>query len=555
MPAGSSSKMATKNCPKCENANPVACKKCACGHVFFTSRRSAHAIAAEVTDEEQAIPQEPEVPRRRTARVTRERPQFYDALQVENQSRRQRELQKRRKASKSEDTETVVEEPPPEKPVSVPGPSRKRAETPPPKVEPPVKKRRGRPPGLSSRKSTRSQILTSKSGDNAKIAGDGVSGANLVPENVEGIHDIPPVKALQMNMVLADINSRIERSGVRADEIDAKSVKSDFGAKKKGKPEVKSETDASSKKKIQSAKAETNGTSTDEKMEVDEVPEKESGVGKKDVGKPETIEEPAKMEIDEPLKVDDTIKGEKKEPEKMVVAKKLLADKESEKIDPSIRKPGNPPLTKSEDEKKAVVKVASEVKRVEASAKSDEKPADKSADAGGAERKVVKKVPRDQHEEKDNCQVKAVKEETLALKVDKKEESKDRLEENGNSQIKAVERDTGSSKDEKADGKGESKTGESYIPKIKLADPKEKDGVKSDGNSSTEKEIDVVNKKEVDVSKEKEVDGAKEKEIDGAKEKEVDAAKGKVRSDSENVTKEVTCSGKPESGSSECVKA
>jgi len=79
----------------------VACKKCGCGHVFFTSRRNAASIsrdlaAASANDvggsddlhDQEGLNQ----PTRRSGRVTRERPNFYDALEYENQTRRVRVL-------------------------------------------------------------------------------------------------------------------------------------------------------------------------------------------------------------------------------------------------------------------------------------------------------------------------------------------------------------------------------------------------------------------------------------------------------------------------------
>lgn len=84
--------MATKNCPQCESANPVASKKCSCGHVFYQGRRSAHNTQAQRDSAEDisepTTPQEPEVPRRRTTRVARSQPQYYDALEFDNELRR-----------------------------------------------------------------------------------------------------------------------------------------------------------------------------------------------------------------------------------------------------------------------------------------------------------------------------------------------------------------------------------------------------------------------------------------------------------------------------------
>jgi len=98
----------------------VACKKCVCGHSFFAARRLAKgkkdeapipkrektSVAAtkipplqNVAEDVEDIPlatlrqlkrEEPNLPRRRTGRVQREKPNFYDALEYENQMRKVR---------------------------------------------------------------------------------------------------------------------------------------------------------------------------------------------------------------------------------------------------------------------------------------------------------------------------------------------------------------------------------------------------------------------------------------------------------------------------------
>lgn len=61
---------------------PVACKACPCGHNFFSARRAViTAQAAEVRDE--GI-----MKRRRTERVKRGKPNYYDALEYEKQTKK-----------------------------------------------------------------------------------------------------------------------------------------------------------------------------------------------------------------------------------------------------------------------------------------------------------------------------------------------------------------------------------------------------------------------------------------------------------------------------------
>lgn len=88
---------------------PVACKKCSCGHTFFTSRRSAAGASDKCTTESNtpstssgtastaaSVPADSSPPNsgsgpgseddfnelpRRTGRIQREKPRFYDALE------------------------------------------------------------------------------------------------------------------------------------------------------------------------------------------------------------------------------------------------------------------------------------------------------------------------------------------------------------------------------------------------------------------------------------------------------------------------------------------
>ncbi|XP_038220412.1 UPF0547 protein C16orf87 homolog [Zerene cesonia] len=69
-------KMIAKSCPKCELQVAVASKSCKCGHTFFAARRGADTLPAV------------EDIRRRTGRIKRAQPQFYDAQHYQKQKRK-----------------------------------------------------------------------------------------------------------------------------------------------------------------------------------------------------------------------------------------------------------------------------------------------------------------------------------------------------------------------------------------------------------------------------------------------------------------------------------
>ncbi|XP_045456115.1 UPF0547 protein C16orf87-like [Melitaea cinxia] len=70
------SKMIAKSCPKCELQVAVASKSCKCGHTFFSARRAADTLPAA------------EDIKRRTGRVRRSQPQFYDAQHYQKQKKK-----------------------------------------------------------------------------------------------------------------------------------------------------------------------------------------------------------------------------------------------------------------------------------------------------------------------------------------------------------------------------------------------------------------------------------------------------------------------------------
>ncbi|XP_060515776.1 UPF0547 protein C16orf87 homolog [Cylas formicarius] len=81
-------KMIAKICPACKAQVPVACKSCPCGHFFYNARRIAREFAIEADY------------LRRTARVRREKPNYYDALEYDKHIKK---LKKRLSESRNDD--------------------------------------------------------------------------------------------------------------------------------------------------------------------------------------------------------------------------------------------------------------------------------------------------------------------------------------------------------------------------------------------------------------------------------------------------------------------
>ncbi|XP_041984001.1 UPF0547 protein C16orf87 homolog [Aricia agestis] len=88
-------KMIAKSCPKCEMQVAVASKSCKCGHTFFASRKGADSLPAV------------EDIKRRTGRVRRSQPQFYDAQHYQKQKKRS---PKKRSLSRSMDEDYKTKE-------------------------------------------------------------------------------------------------------------------------------------------------------------------------------------------------------------------------------------------------------------------------------------------------------------------------------------------------------------------------------------------------------------------------------------------------------------
>lgn len=70
----------TKPCPECDQQIPVACKTCPCGYQFPSKRTSA-------TPQKEAIPVEKKR-RRMSERTKRERPDYFNSLELELPRRR-----------------------------------------------------------------------------------------------------------------------------------------------------------------------------------------------------------------------------------------------------------------------------------------------------------------------------------------------------------------------------------------------------------------------------------------------------------------------------------
>ncbi|XP_011137690.1 UPF0547 protein C16orf87 isoform X2 [Harpegnathos saltator] len=82
-------KTISKGCPKCEQQVPVACKACPCGHSFFNARRNSIKSPPS--------PDSGVMKTRRTNRIKREKPNYYDALEYDKQTKKSAKLNKKKK--------------------------------------------------------------------------------------------------------------------------------------------------------------------------------------------------------------------------------------------------------------------------------------------------------------------------------------------------------------------------------------------------------------------------------------------------------------------------
>ncbi|KAG4067066.1 hypothetical protein HA402_000057 [Bradysia odoriphaga] len=78
------SRAIVKNCPKCDHSVAVASKSCknkACGHSFFDAKRTTRSRSAQSAVDEEML-------RRRTKRVRREKPNYYDSQEFDKKKKK-----------------------------------------------------------------------------------------------------------------------------------------------------------------------------------------------------------------------------------------------------------------------------------------------------------------------------------------------------------------------------------------------------------------------------------------------------------------------------------
>lgn len=90
MPPKPRSLSVSKQCEECAAANPVACKTCtACGADFYVDRDKSVESPGDPSIDGDGTPTTPGSERRRSERVRREKPDYYDALEFETKRIRQ----------------------------------------------------------------------------------------------------------------------------------------------------------------------------------------------------------------------------------------------------------------------------------------------------------------------------------------------------------------------------------------------------------------------------------------------------------------------------------
>lgn len=80
-------KMTTKMCPDCDNPCAVACKTCSCGYSFYQARRGDGASTSASTSADGG--EDGGVRQRRTQRI-KEKPNYYDATEFMKEKRKRR---------------------------------------------------------------------------------------------------------------------------------------------------------------------------------------------------------------------------------------------------------------------------------------------------------------------------------------------------------------------------------------------------------------------------------------------------------------------------------
>ncbi|XP_014214952.1 UPF0547 protein C16orf87 homolog [Copidosoma floridanum] len=145
-------KTISKGCPKCERQMPVACKACRCGHSFFNARRNSIKSPPS--------PEAGTIKTRRTNRIKREKPNYYDSLEFEKQTRKSNKLRRVIETGSDSDTQ---------------------------KLNSKKKKRKGK----------------------GKGRGGSSSGAGDDDDELEGVSGLPPEKQLTCSLILQELNNKM----------------------------------------------------------------------------------------------------------------------------------------------------------------------------------------------------------------------------------------------------------------------------------------------------------------------------------------------------------
>ncbi|CAD1479862.1 unnamed protein product, partial [Heterotrigona itama] len=130
---------------------PVACKACPCGHSFFNARRNSIKSPPS--------PDNGVMKTRRTNRIKREKPNYYDALEYDKQSKKSTKIRKATDTANDIDCRQLNKK----------------------------KKRKGKGKG--------------KSGSNNGIGDD--------DDEMEGINGLSPEKQLTCSLILQELNNKM----------------------------------------------------------------------------------------------------------------------------------------------------------------------------------------------------------------------------------------------------------------------------------------------------------------------------------------------------------
>ncbi|XP_012147222.1 uncharacterized protein LOC100882086 isoform X1 [Megachile rotundata] len=143
-------KTISKGCPKCELQVPVACKACPCGHSFFNARRNSIKS-----------PPSPDngVMKTRQTNRPKQKPNYYDSLEYDKQSKKSAKIRKATDAASDIDCRQLNKK----------------------------KKRKGKTKG--------------KNGCNNGMADD--------DDEVQGINGLSPEKQLTCTLILQELNNKM----------------------------------------------------------------------------------------------------------------------------------------------------------------------------------------------------------------------------------------------------------------------------------------------------------------------------------------------------------